>query len=140
MAVLVDTGILYALADADDRWHEPARRWLAATSDLVIVPVTVLPEVAYLLHTRLGPAAELAFVQSIAAGELDVEELRRPDLARCADVMRKYPEIGFADASIVAMAERLKIASIATTDRRHFTGIRPKHVKAFELLPRLPSA
>ena len=83
MAVLVDTGILYALADADDRWHEPARRWLATTSDLLIVPVTVLPEVAYLLHTRLGPAAELAFVQSIAAGELDVEELRRPDLARC---------------------------------------------------------
>ena len=50
MAVLVDTGILYALADADDRWHEPARRWLAATSDLVIVRVTALPEVAYLLQ------------------------------------------------------------------------------------------
>jgi hypothetical protein len=38
------------------------------------------------------------------------------------------------------MAERLKIASIATTDRRHFAGIRPKHVTAFELLPRVPSA
>lgn len=135
MAILVDTGILYALADADDRWHTPARDWLADAPDLLIVPVTVLPEVTYLLQARLGAGAELAFVQSMAAGELDVEELRRQDLARCGEILRKHPEIGFTDASIVAMAERLKIESIATTDRRHFAAVRPKHVKAFELLP-----
>jgi predicted nucleic acid-binding protein len=135
MAVLVDTGILYALADADDRWHEPARKWLTNASDLLIVPVTVLPEVTYLLQTRLGARAELAFVQSMAAGELDIEELRRQDLARCGEILRKHSDIGFTDASIVAMAERLKIESVATTDRRHFSAIRPKHVKAFELMP-----
>jgi predicted nucleic acid-binding protein len=135
MAVLVDTGILYALADADDRWHEPAIAWLEDVLELLIVSVTALPEVAYLLHTRLGAAAELAFVQSLAAGELEIEDLRRPDLARCGDVMRRYPEIGFVDASIVVIAERLKIEAIATTDRRHFQGIRPKHTKAFSLVP-----
>ena len=135
MAVLVDTGVLYALADADDRWHDPARAWLEDVSELLIVSVTVLPEVAYLLQTRLGAAAELAFVQSLAAGELDVEDLRRPDLARCGDVMRRYPQIGFVDASIVAIAERLKIGAIATTDRRHFQRVRPRHMKSFTLLP-----
>ena len=135
MAVLVDTGVLYALADADDRWHEPAREWLAKASELLIVPVTVLPEVTYLLQTRLGAAAELAFVQSMAAGELDAEELKRQDLGRCGEMLRRYPEIGFTDASIVAMAERLKIETIATTDRRHFSSIRPKHVRSFELVP-----
>jgi len=135
MAILVDTGILYALADADDRWHQPAKTWLDDVSELLIVSVTALPEVAYLLHTRLGAAAELAFVQSLAGGELEVEDLRRTDLARSGDVMRRYPEIGFVDASIVAMAERLKIETIATTDRRHFQGIRPKHTKSFTLVP-----
>jgi uncharacterized protein len=135
MAVLVDTGILYALADADDRWHQPASAWLETVSELLIVSVTALPEVAYLLHTRLGAAAELAFVQSLVAGELEVEDLRRTDLTRCAEVMRRYPEIGFVDASTVAIAERLKIDTIATTDRRHFESIRPKHARGFTLLP-----
>ena len=135
MAVLVDTGILYALADADDRWHQPATAWLEGVSELLIVSVTALPEVAYLLQTRLGAPAELAFVQSLAAGELDVEDLRRSDLVRCGEVMRRYPAIGFVDASLVAIAERLQIEAIATTDRRHFESIRPKHTRTFRLLP-----
>jgi uncharacterized protein len=135
MAVLVDTGIIYALADADDRWHEPASAWLDAASELLIVSVTALPEVAYLVQTRLGAAAELTFVQSLVAGELELEDLRRTDLTRCSEVMRRYPEIGFVDASMVAIAERLQIEAIATTDRRHFQSIRPKHTKSFRLLP-----
>jgi uncharacterized protein len=36
---------------------------------------------------------------------------------------------------VVAIAERLRLASIATTDRRHFAAIRPRHREAFELRP-----
>ena len=135
MAVVVDTGILYALADADDAWHDRARTWMERQSGLLVVPVTVLPEVAYLLHTRLGSAIELAFVESVAAGELEIEALRQTDLDRCCEVMERYPDVGFVDASVVAVAERLKVASLATTDRRHFTSIVPKHVARFELVP-----
>jgi hypothetical protein len=35
----------------------------------------------------------------------------------------------------VAVAERLRIAGIATIDRRHFSIVRPRHVDAFTLLP-----
>jgi len=97
--------------------------------------VTVLPEVACLLHSRLGAAAELAFVQSAAAGEVEIEPLRQQDLTRCGDVMRRYPDIGFVDATIVAMAERLKIEAIATTDRRHFAMVKPRHTKGYQLVP-----
>jgi uncharacterized protein len=135
MAVLVDTGILYALADADDAWHERARDWTDAVTELLIVPVTVLPEVAYLLHSRLGAAVELAFVQSAASGELEIEPLRQQDLTRCCEVMRRYPAIGFVDATIVAMAERLKIEAIATTDRRHFSMVKSRHTKGYQLVP-----
>jgi predicted nucleic acid-binding protein len=135
MAVLVDTGVLYALADEDDAWHARAREWVDDVEELLIVPVTVLPEVAYLLHSRLGAPAELAFVQSAATGELEIEPLRQQDLARATDVMRRYPDIGFVDATIVAMAERLKIETIATTDRRHFAMVKSKHTRAYQLAP-----
>ena len=49
--------------------------------------------------------------------------------------MRRYPDIGFVDATIVAMAERLKIETIATTDRRHFAKVKSRHTKAYQLVP-----
>ena len=49
--------------------------------------------------------------------------------------MRRYPAIGFVDATIVAMAERLKIESIATTDRRHFALVKSRHTKGYQLVP-----
>ena len=135
MAILVDTGVLYALADRDDAWHHRARVWLDAQRQLLLVAVTVLPEVAYLLHTRLGPAAEVAFIKDVATDALEVEALRARDCERCCELMERYPDIGFVDASLVAIAERLKIATLATTDRRHFRSVVPKHVRAFHLVP-----
>jgi len=42
---------------------------------------------------------------------------------------------GFVDASVVAVAERLRLRVIATTDTRHFGAVRPRHTSSFELLP-----
>lgn len=47
-------------------------------------------------------------------------------------LMAKYPDLGFVDSSVVAIAERLIIGTIATTDRRH---LRPSHVERFTLVP-----
>jgi predicted nucleic acid-binding protein len=135
MAVLVDTGVLYALADADDGWHERSRRWLEDLRELVLAPVTVLPEVAYLLQTRLGSAVERRFVRSLATGELDVEPLESTDIQRAFELTRRYPDLGFVDLSMVAMAERLKVTTLATTDRRHLSRVTPKHVASFTLVP-----
>jgi predicted nucleic acid-binding protein len=43
--------------------------------------------------------------------------------------------LGGVDASVVAVAERLGIRTVATLDRRHFTVVRPRHVDTFELQP-----
>ncbi|WP_443307677.1 hypothetical protein [Streptomyces sp. KR55] len=40
-----------------------------------------------------------------------------------------------ADASGVAVAERLKLADVVTLDPRHFRALVPDHVPAFTLLP-----
>lgn len=132
--LLVDTGILYAAADADDDWHDRARELLTSTSEPLLVPVTVLPEVCYLLHTRLGPEVELLFVGELGE-DLLVEPLAEGDVARAAEVLTETPEIGFVDASVLAMLERLGLERLATTDRRHFAALAPQHVEALELVP-----
>ncbi len=135
MPIILDTGVIYALADADDSWHARASDFVARTREMLLVPLTVLPEVAYLLAKRLGNKAEHAFLRSLAAGELAVEPVLRRDLARCAELLSLYPQIGFVDASVVAIAERMRVRAIATTDRRHFRIVRPKHIPAFDLVP-----
>jgi predicted nucleic acid-binding protein len=135
MPLLLDTGVLYALADTDDAWHKRARDYLATHPDVLLVPISVVPEITYLLHVRLGPNAERRFVASLAAGEVAVESLTTPDLKRCVSLLERHPKIGFVDASVVAVAERLRLRTIATTDHRDFAAMRPMHIPAFELVP-----
>jgi predicted nucleic acid-binding protein len=135
MPLLVDTGVLFALADRSDAWHALVRALVKTSREPLLAPVTVLPEVAYLLATRLGAHAERTFVRSLANREVGVEDLSAPDYHRVHALLVKYPTIGFVDASIVAMAERLKLEVIATTDRRHFSTIQPAHVRRFTLVP-----
>jgi predicted nucleic acid-binding protein len=135
MPVVVDTGVLYAAADADDSWHGRVTTWLEGTSEPLLVPVTVLPEVTYLLASRLGPEAERTFVASVSEGELGLEQIAKGDLERCRRLLEEYPQIGFVDASILAMMERLRLHVLATTDRRHFARVRLRHVRALELVP-----
>lgn len=54
-----------------------------------------------------------------------------------ADLVERYADfpLGGSDASVIAIAERLSITTILTTDRRHFAAVRPAHIEAFTLLP-----
>jgi uncharacterized protein len=135
--VLVDTGPLYAMADRDDDWHLRVVRFLESSRDEFLIPVTVLPEAAYLLSGHLGAGAEQKLVQTVINGEMAMEDLTVQDLRRALELLRRYEDarLGFVDASVVAIAERLKIERILTTDRRDFSLVRPRHCKQFELLP-----
>lgn len=135
--LLADTGALYAIADRSDTWHPRLKRFLKTCKDVLLVPVTVLPEICTLLNTRLGPFAERRFLLSCHQGELSVESLQREDFSRALQILDRMTgaNVGFVDASVAAMAERLKIERILTTDRQHFSLFRPRHCKAFTLLP-----
>jgi len=135
MPLLVDTGVIFALAYRKDAWHARVRSYLEAHAGPLLAPVTILPEVAYLLRHRIGPHAERAFTASLADGELAIEHLTRHDWKRTQQLMGTYDALGLVDASIVAIAERLKVHAIATTDRRDFSLVRPAHVERFTLVP-----
>ena len=136
MTVVADTGAIYALIDRSDAWHDRVDAWWRRSDREIVLPVTILPEVAYLLWTRIGPAAEAAFARALADGELAVEPLE-DDLPRIADIVHAYRDLplGFVDASVVAAAERLETREILTTDRKHFGVVRPRHARALVLLP-----
>jgi len=135
--MLLDTSALYAIADRDDTWHKAMVAAVESGAGERIVPVSVLSEACYLLGAHLGVAAERQLLRALIDGELVLEGIDRRDLERADVVLQKYADakIGFVDASIVAIAERLDVRTIATTDRRHFSMFRPKHCRAFELVP-----
>jgi predicted nucleic acid-binding protein len=137
LKVVADTGPIYALIDANDGWHARVSAWWGSVASNVVLPVTILAEVTYLLQMRIGSAAEEAFIRAVADGEFSIEPLEDEDLPRIADIMHAYRDLGlgFVDASVVAVAERLEARDVLTTDRKHFGVIRPRHARALVLLP-----
>lgn len=135
--IIVDTGLLVAIADAGDRDHARCVAALGEASRPLVVPATVLTEVCYMIERELGTAAEAAFLQSFRDGTLTLAHIALDDLDRMAELVTTYADLplGAVDASVVAIAERLGTNEIATLDRRHFTVVRPRHTDAFTLLP-----
>jgi predicted nucleic acid-binding protein len=103
----------------------------------LVVPELVITEVVYLLGTRLGAEAEVRFLGDLASGAFSVEAVAPGDWLRIGELVWRYRDLqlGTVDASAVVLAERLKITTVATLDRRHFSVVRPSHVGAFEILP-----
>ena len=135
--LIVDAGPLYAAAARRDKHHERSVQLLSTAERPLLIPALVLTEVSYLLSDRIGPHAELAFAHSLAHSELVVEPVLDSDWERIAELMQEYLDLplGMVDASVIALAERRNLEVIATLDVRHFRVVRPRHTKAFTLVP-----
>ncbi|MBI2236936.1 MAG: twitching motility protein PilT [Actinobacteria bacterium] len=59
------------------------------------------------------------------------------DYPRIRELVDRYADlgVGFVDAAVLAIVERLGEPKLATLDHRHFSVMRPRHVDALELLP-----
>jgi predicted nucleic acid-binding protein len=134
---VVDAGVLYAAADSVDVAHDAVIELLEDAQTRLVVPSLALAEVDHLIGSRLGRKAEVAFVRAIT--EYELESPHPDDWSRMVELVERYEDLGLGlvDASIVALAERIGTPTIYTTDRRHFTVVRPAHVDSFELLPAL---
>jgi len=97
----------------------------------------VIAEVCYLLAREVGTRAEASFLRSFSTGFLTPLDLEPADLERAAELVETYADLplGGTDACLVALAERLDLAEVATLDRRHFSVVRPRHVDAFLIVP-----
>lgn len=137
MVIVVDTGVIYAAADTADADHGSCRHLLETHPGPLLVPTPVVVESAWLIESRPGPTAEAAFLRAVNAGDLTRADLTDVDWHRAADLVETYADLrlGLVDASVVAVAERLSVTSLATLNGRDFRVVRPAHADAFTLYP-----
>ena len=137
MTLVVDAGPLVAVASRTDQAHESCVALLGRVPSPLVVPALVVSEASYLIERHVGAHAERALANAFRMGELVVEPVEPSDWNRISELVDTYADLplGIVDASIVALAERLNVTTLATLDRKHFTVVRPKHCDAFELVP-----
>jgi predicted nucleic acid-binding protein len=135
--IIVDTSIIVAFMNAADDHHEAVATWLDETDDDLATTPLIVAEVDHLIAARGGPAALRALRADLLAGAYLVEWWPAA-IVSSVNVAERYADtgLGLADASLVALAERLATTQIATLDERHFRVVRPLGAgDAFRLLP-----
>lgn len=137
MTAVIDTGVLYALVDAATEPHEACVAAIQAEPEAIIVPQATLPEVCSLVASNLGAQREAAFVRYLNDSDWRLEPLTEPDVPRVVTLMSEHAEsgLGYVNAAVAAVAERMGATRIYTLNRRAFSVIRPVHVERFDLRP-----
>ena len=136
MMSVADTGFVVALANQRDTYHA-AVKVVYARQRHILLPQTVLAEVAYLLDRDAGTAQLIKFLESLPVSRFHLVGLIDQDIVRTAAILHQYQDsrIDFVDASVMALAERQSLTTILTLDRRDFSLYQPPHCSAFTLLP-----
>lgn len=137
MALILDTDPLYASLDRSDDDHDRCRSLIERTDEPLVIPAPVLVELDYLIHRSLHAGVLVAVLDDIERGAYEVANLAPLDYRRVKDLCDRYADsdIGFVDAAVLAVVERLDEPKLATLDHGHFGVLRPRHVDALRLLP-----
>jgi len=137
MALIRDTSGIFALYDADNRDHAATIAVVEREPGELLLPVVLLAEIDYMLHSRLGADSARDFLAAVERGEFVVVPFLHADVIRCSALLAHYRDmdIGLADAAVVATAERLGMARLLCLDERHFRAIKPRTFDHFVLLP-----
>lgn len=136
MTALIDTGFMFSVLSRREKHHLACLKAYRREPE-PLIPVPILPELAYFALPELGYQQFAAFLEMVTFRTPRLVHATQADMIRTAEIMREYADIkiDFADCVIMAMAERLNITRILTIDQRDFRIFRPKHTLAFEILP-----
>jgi uncharacterized protein len=131
---LCDSGPLIALFDASDASHKRCR---VALQDFRYRFVTSWPVLTEAFHFLDRPVPRALLWDFVLSGAVRAEEILKDDLGRMRALMEQYADLpmDFADASLLVLAERLRVDKIFTLDRRGFAVFRPRHAECFEIFP-----
>jgi predicted nucleic acid-binding protein len=81
--------------------------------------------------------AFVAFLQDVERGAFVVADLKPQDYIRLSELLVIYGDLrlGFVDAAVLAVTERLGERQVATLDHRHFGVVSLAHTDALQILP-----
>jgi hypothetical protein len=135
LALVLDTGVIYAALDENDADHARCAALIATAKETLVVPSPVLVELDYWLRKNATLDVWLAFAADLysAAYTLwpaDASIALSAALSRFAD-----QSLGFVDAAVFCSCQALGERKVATLDRRHFSVLRTDDGRALELLP-----
>lgn len=127
--IVLDPGPLIALFDGSDRYHAAAVDFVRRTRQPLVTNAPVLAEACWMLDFSAN--AQLDCLHW-ASQVLRIDDGVGRDLPRIAAILEKYRDLpaDFADASLVALCERLDCYDVASVDA-DFTIYRSASRKAF---------
>jgi uncharacterized protein len=120
--LLCDSGPLIASFNRHDPDHERCVSQLGRWRGRLLVPEPVLGETCNFLRNsvRNGAALEAQFLKAVTGGGtgFEIVDPTSEDRLRATELVARLVSapVGYVDATIIAIAERLKIADIATVD------------------------
>ena len=125
---LTDSGPLTALLNRNDQYHNLCAAVASALSPPMVTTMACFTEAMHFLGRDIGWNAQTRLWQLVQDGRVDVRTFDDKDLQRMRELMEKYHDtpMDVADASMVALAERLDETVIFTLD---------SHFKAYRLPP-----
>lgn len=88
---VADTGFVVALVNQYDSYHTTVKQAYAKQKQ-ILLPQTVLAEVAYLLHRDAGTAQLVRFLESLSNSRFQPICLIEQDFARIATILKQYQD------------------------------------------------
>lgn len=133
--LLVDTGPLVAVQKPNDTAHAACIRVLREAKSALATTWPTITEAISLLGYSFD--AQEGLLEMIMQGDLQLLPLEARDVPRLRDLMRKYRDLPMelADASLVHVAERERLDTIFTLDRRDFGVYRLPRGRRFTIVP-----
>lgn len=134
-SVLLDTGPIVASLDADDPHHGAVHDRFRSLTGLVVTTGAVVTEAMFFLQNLAnGPTRLTEWLCGIHA---EIVNCFDPEsLQAAALLMERYADapMDYADATLVACADKLNCGDILTLDIRGFRTYRYQRNKKFHLL------
>ena len=131
--VLVDTGVIVALLDRSERYHQRCVTEVETLARPLVTCEAVIAECCYLLRTL--PRAAETVLENVENGVFQLPLQLSRCAASVAEIMRKYRDrpVSLADACLIYLANELGTGDILTLDE-DFSVYRWHRTRPFRLL------
>jgi uncharacterized protein len=115
--ILIDTSVLVAFYNINDRYHTQARQFFDRCTSNLVTTTGCVTETMWLLAA--DNRVQNLFLRHLSQQIYQCEPLIPQDFVRILELNQQYADLpgDFADLSLVAVSERLNIAAIATLDK-----------------------
>jgi predicted nucleic acid-binding protein len=139
-AALIDTGVILALVDRRDRWHEACVQAYNSSRLPLLTSEAVLTEVFHLARPEVVDSRGVW--RLLRAGAIRMASIMNEDLSQIEALMDNYADrpMDFADATLVHLAARERLSTILTIDHDDFETYRLPGRKKFTIFPRQRSS